>query len=167
MVLYYVVPSEYKHWLGATVYEVVIPSSLSANTPVMNITLILADNSQSDDEDDSFSGAGSGIGSGNIDDITFHLDTTDSFFYFQNADTTHVAFSNDINDLSATLTCTLVKATSSLIPLGDYEMQVRVTGEGSELQRSDIVIHVVDEVPSTLPPPSEQSLFVALELCVY
>jgi len=144
------------------VYEIVIPSRLSANTPIINITLTLADNIQSDDEDGNFSVLGSGIGSGSTDDVTFHLDTTNQFFYFQNADTTHVAFSNDVNDLSTALTCTLVKATSSPIPLGDYEMQVRVTGEGSELQRSDVLVHVVDELPSTLPPPSEQSLFVTL-----
>ena len=155
MILYYAVPSEYKHWLDATMYEIVIPSRLEANTPIKNITLILADSIQSDDEDDNFSGSGTGSGSGYIDDITFHLDTTHPFFYFQNADTTHVAFPNGVNDLSSTSTCTLAIATSRPIPLGDYEMQVRVTGEGNELQRSDILIHVVDELPSTLPPPGQ------------
>ena len=155
MHMYLVVPSEYKHWLDATVYEIVIPSRLSSNTPIKNITLILSDSVQSDDEDDSLTGSGSSPGSGYIDDITFHLDTTHPFFYFQNANTTHVAFSNDVNELSSTSTCTLAIATSNPIPLGDYEMQVRVTGESNELQRSDVLIHVVDELPSTLPPPGE------------
>ena len=87
-----------------------------------------------------------------LDDITFHLYPSDNpYFYFGNGDTTHISF-QDYYDLylpDITERCSLSSATSDPIPLDDYELQVAVSAEGTELLRHDIIIHVVDQLPSS------------------
>lgn len=148
----YLVPEGYDHWLGATFYESLIPPNLNIRSPILNITLKLTRLSQSDDEDEVFSGSDSGFGSGDIKNITFHLETVYPFFKFDNGDTTHIPLGNAA---SLTETCTIVKATSHPIPLGDYEMQISVTRDDDVLQTSGLVIHVVEPLPSSLPAPGE------------
>jgi len=97
------------------------------------------------------------------DDITFHLYPSDNpYFYFNNSDTTHVAFEDeyDLYLADQITTCSLL-STSDPIPLDDYELQVAVSIEGTELLRRDIIIHVVDRLPSLLPLPGKR--FLTLE----
>ena len=99
-----------------------------------------------------------------IDDITFHLYPSDNpYFYFGNGDTTHVAF-HDYYDLYLPDTieaCYLSSATSDPIPLDDYELQVTVSTEGTELLRHDIIIHVVSsEPPFPSSPGNDQYLSI-------
>ena len=98
------------------------------------------------------------VGGDYHDDVTFHLYPSDNpYFYFGNSDTTHVAF-EDYYDLylpDLIERCSLSSATSDPIPLDDYELQVAVSIEGEELLRRDIIIHVVDPLPSPLPSPGK------------
>jgi len=92
------------------------------------------------------------------DDITFHLYPSDNpYFYFGNGATTHVAFEDYYNLYlpDPIERCSLSTSTSDPIPLDDYELQVAVSIEGEELLRHDIIIHVVDQLPSPLPPPGK------------
>ena len=92
------------------------------------------------------------------DDVTFHLyPSNNPYFYFGNGDTTHVAFENyyDLYRPDLIEHCSLSTSTSDPIPLDDYELQVAVSIEGEELLRHDIIIHVVDQLPSPLPPPGK------------
>ena len=153
----YLVPEEYDHWLDATLYEVLIPPHSNIRTPILNITFTLIRLLQSDDEDEILSGSGSGfnltLGSGSITETTFNLETDYSYFKFENGDTSHIALNDKGNAASLTETYTIVIATSNPIPLGDYEMQISVTRKDNVLQTSDLVIHVVEPLPSTLPAP--------------
>ena len=91
-----------------------------------------------------------------VDDITFHLEPSNHpLFYFGNENSTHVAFENFYNFFLPEIMvhCSLSSATSDTIPLDDYELQVAVSVEGTELLRHDIIIHVVDQLPSPPPPP--------------
>jgi len=90
-----------------------------------------------------------------LDDFTFHLYPFDNpYFYFGNGDTTHVSFENlYIPDVIES--CSL-SSSSDRIPLDDYELQVAVYLEGTELLRHDVLIHVVDQLPFLLPPPGRQ-----------
>jgi len=92
------------------------------------------------------------------DDITFHLYPSDNpYFHFGNGDTTRVAFEYfyDYYLPDFVESCSLSPSTSDPIPLDDYELQVAVSSEGTELLRRDIIIHVVDHLPSPLPPPGK------------
>jgi len=94
------------------------------------------------------------------DDVTFHLYPSDNpYFYFGNEATTHLAFEDyyDYNLYPPDIIerCSLSTSTSDPIPLDDYELQVAVSIEGEELLRRDIIIHVVDQLPSPLPPPGK------------
>ena len=92
------------------------------------------------------------------DDITFHLEPSNNpLFYFGNENITHVAFKNfyDFFIPDIMVSCSLSSTTSDPIPLDDYELQVAVSIEGEELLRRDIKIHVVDPLPSPLPPPGK------------
>lgn len=153
---YYLVPEEIDYWLDATFYEALIPPNLNLKMPVLNITLSLIRLSQTDDEDVMFSGSGSGsdscFGSGCIKDITFYLETDYPYFTFDNGNTTHIALDDAA---SLTKTCTIVKATSDPISLGDYEMQISVTRQNNILQNSSILLHVVESLPSSLPTPGK------------
>ena len=87
-----------------------------------------------------------------LDDITFHLYPSDNpYFYFGNGDTTHITFQNyyDLYLPDITERCSLSSATSDPIPLDDYELQVAVSAGGTELLRHDIIIHVVNQLPSS------------------
>ena len=100
------------------------------------------------------------VGGDYHDDVTFHLYPSDNpYFYFGNSDTTHVAFNESSNFYIPDIieSCSLSSATSDPIPLDDYELQVAVSIEGKELLKHDIIIHVVDPLPSPLPTPGKSS----------
>lgn len=149
----FLVPEEFNYWLDSTLYEVLIPPKLNVRTDILNITLSLARLFHSDDEDDGCSGSGSGCGSSNL---TFQLETDYPYFKFKNGDTSHITLNDKDNVASMMETCTIVVATSDPIPLGDYEMGISVTSE-DVLQKSSLIVHVVEPFPSPLPPAGEHA----------
>jgi len=131
--------------MDSTLYEFFIPPRV--NKQLKDMLFIITDDFQRKN-----------VGGDYHDDITFHLYPSDNpYFYFGNGDTKHVAF-EDYYDLylpDPIESCSLLSAASDPIPLDDYELQVAVSIEGEELLRRDIIIHVVDQLPSPLPPPGK------------
>ena len=140
---YFIVPNGTQYWTDSTLYELLILPNVTGN--FKDLLFIVSDEFQRFHDNYDY-----------LDDITFHLYPSDNpYFYFGNGGTTHIAF-QDLYDLylpDLIESCSLSSATSDPIPLDDYELQVAVSAQGTELLRHDIIIHVVDQLPSPLPPP--------------
>jgi len=131
--------------MDSTLYEFFIPSNVTGE--FKELSFIMTETFQRGDNSNDYA-----------DDITFHLEPSNHpLFYFDNANSTHVAFENFYDFFLPDLIehCSLSTSTSDPIPLDDYELQVAVSTEGTELLRHDIIIHVVDQIPSPLPPPGK------------
>ena len=89
-----------------------------------------------------------------VEDITFTLIGSCPYFYFTTMNKTEIVFENyydlyvpdDIEGVSLAL--------AETVPPDDYEMEVIVTNNNSVLERRDIIVHVVTQLPP-LPPPSK------------
>ena len=140
-----IVPDRVQYWMDSTLYEIFIPpDTIGEFKDLLFITTDLFHRSHTNYD--------------YIDEITFHLYPSDNpYFYFGNGDTTHIAFQDYYELYLPDLieSCSLSSATSDPIPLDDYELQVAVSAEGTELLRHDIIIHVVD-IPLPLPSPGKQ-----------
>ena len=146
--MYFIVPDGTQYWMDSTLYELFILPNVTGE--FKDLLFILSNEFQR-----------SHVNSDYLDDVTFHLYPSDNpYFYFGNGDTTHVAFEDDYDLYLPDLieSCSLSSATSDPIPLDDYELQVAVSAQGTELLRCDIIIHVVDQLPSPLPLPGNTNV---------
>jgi len=135
--------------MDSTLYELFIPSNVTGE--FKELSFILTETFQRGNNGNDYA-----------DDITFHLEPSNHpFFYFDNGNSTHVAFENFYNFFLPDIIerCSLSTSTSDPIPLDDYELRVAVSIEGEELLRRDIIIHVVDQLPSPLLPPGKLFLY--------
>ena len=144
--------------MDSTLYEIFVPPNVTEN--FKTLYFIITDEFQRSNVDYDY-----------IDDITFHLYPSDnSYFYFGNSDTTHVAFENyyDLYLPSIIENCSLSSATSDPIPLDDYELQVAVSSGGKEIIKEEIIIHVVSSVPTSPSAPGKDnsSLYVSIYMVV-
>ena len=145
--LFCIVPDGSQYWMDSTLYELFILPNISGEFKELHF--IMTEEFQRHNVDGDYH-----------DDVTFHLYPSDNpYFYFGNEATTHLAFEDyyDYNLYPPDIIerCSLSTSTSDPIPLDDYELQVAVSIEGEELLRRDIIIHVVDQLPSPLPPPGK------------
>ena len=140
--------------MDSTLYEFFVVPEVTEN--FKNLQFIMTDEFQRRHVDYDY-----------IDDITFHLyPSNNSYFYFGNSDTTHVAF-EDYYDLylpDIIEMCSLSPATSDPIPLDDYELQVAVSSGGKELIRQEIIIHVVSLVPTSPLAPGKDNSSLSISI---
>ena len=138
----FTVPDGTIHWMDSTFYEVFILSNQTLNTPIITISFISSENFRTN-----------GFTYNDlVEDITFTLNGSCPYFYFSNMSKEIVSFENYydfyVHDVIEQVTLTLAES----VPLGDYEMQVIVTAEGSVLERRDILVHVRDVLPCVTSP---------------
>ncbi|XP_065912235.1 neural cell adhesion molecule 1-like [Dysidea avara] len=148
------IPNGAQYWMDSTLYELFILPNVTG--VFKDLLFIMSYEFQRSHDNYDY-----------LDDITFHLYPSDNpYFYFGNGDTTHAAF-QDYYDLylpDITERCSLSSATSDPIPLDDYELQVAVSAEGTELLRRDIIIHVVNQLPSS---PTHAGTYVSFSQSKY
>ena len=139
-----IVTSETIHWTDSTYYEIFVTSDQTMNTPIRRISFISSEAFQTNNSTLI-----------NLpEDITFTLNGSSPYFYFGNMQKTEITFENyydlyvtdDIESVSLVL--------AEPVPPDDYEMEVIITSSDEVLQRIDIVVHVVTQLPP-LPPPSK------------
>jgi len=140
--------------MDSTLYEIFVPPSVTENFKTLHF--IITDEFQRRHVNYDY-----------IDDITFHLyQSNNSYFYFGNSDTTHVAF-EDYYDLylpDPIESCSLSPATSDPIPLDDYKLQVAVSSGGNEIIKEEIIIHVVSSVPTSPSAPGNDNPSLSISI---
>ena len=130
--------------MDSTYYEVFVTSDQAVNDSIRRILFISTDQFQTNNY--TYINLAT--------DITFTLIGSCPYFYFSNALKEEISFENyyhlyvpdDIEGVSLAL--------AEPVPPDDYEMEVIITNNNSVLERRDIVVHVVTQLPP-LPPPSK------------
>lgn len=136
----HIVQAGVEAWLDATVYEVFVLPAVHFNQTILHLNLSLTGDFHSQ-------------ANYNYDNITFHLHSVNLFFNLGNQNTSHTTFLNYFDLLPSRAESTsLVSAVTGHLPLNDYKMRIEVTAGNSSVTTSDIIIHVVDPLPS-LPVP--------------
>ena len=129
-------------WFDSSLYEVFVYRKLNRDETLKNISLVAAyafrHNTSNSDEDF-------------LNNITFRL--TSSHFTLNSLYSTFKSFQNE-----NTVTPEIVKGISIIslsqdLMLGDYNMKVQAVWQDKILTESDVIIHVVDPLPATLPTP--------------
>ena len=131
-------------WLDATTYEVFILPTVQFNQTILRFNLSLTNDFIYQVDYNDY----------HVEDISFHLHSTYSFFYLANQNTSHTTFLNYFGVLlpDTVESTELISAADGRIPLNDYEMRLQVTAGDTSLLSSDIIIHVVEPLP-VLPIP--------------
>ena len=137
--------AEAKGWLDFDMYEAFIPSYIQLNETVMTFNLTMTQyfrylvNCNSDCV---------------ISDVSFHLQSSFPYFYLASKNPISLNFLNNQKMFVPIMTesVDLLSAVDGHIPLNDYKMKIEVFAGDTSLLGSDIVIHVVDSLPS-LPVP--------------
>jgi len=137
-----IAPEDVEVWLDATVYEIFINPTTSLNEVIAKFNLTLRKN----DIDSSGSQMNSSD-SHNVNAILFHLQSSNNF-YLANQNSSTSSFQDDHEHYVVEL----LSANDGLLPLNDYRMKLEVTVGNMSLTSSDVIIHVVDPLP-TLPVP--------------
>jgi len=88
--------------------------------------------------------------------ITFKLTSFPNYTNFSLSDTTE--------GIQRKGTAVIVRkismiSSSSQNMLGDYTMKMQVIWQGNELTNSDVIIHVIDPLPTTLPVPGFDDVY--------
>ena len=130
-------------WLDTNVYEVLIPSSIKLNETIIKINLTVTQyfryhiNCNTDCI---------------VNDILFHLKSSYSYFYLTSENLIPLNFLGDQEMFMPFMmeSVELLSAVNGHIPLNDYKMKLEVTDGNTVLLHSDIIIHVVESLP-TLP----------------
>ena len=130
--------------MDSTYYEIFVTSDQAVNDSIRHILFISSEQFQTND----FTYLDL------VEDITFTLIGSCPYFYFTTMNKTEIVFENyydlyvpdDIEGVSLAL--------AETVPPDDYEMEVIVTNNNNVLERRDIVVHVVTQLPP-LPPPSK------------
>ena len=141
-------------WLDTNVYEVLIPSSMKLNETIIKINLTATQyfryrmNCNSDCI---------------INDVSFHLKSSYSYFYLSTESLIPLNFLDDQEMFMPLMmeSVELLSAVDGHIPLNDYKMILEVTDGNTVLLDSDIIIHVVESLV-TLPVPGRYYEFVCM-----
>ena len=135
------VPIDQEVWLDATVYEIFIKPTTTLNEVIAKFNLTVRENYLY--EIDS-------IGSHDIDDIMVHPKSSDYFSLTKQNSSNSDFHGHDVIEVQ------LLSTKAGTISLNDYKMTLEVTIDDNPLTSSDIIIHVVDPLP-TLPVPGNVS----------
>ena len=132
-------------WLDSDMYEVLIPSSVQLNETVVKFNLMMTQyfrylvNCNRDCI---------------INDVSFHLQSSYPYFYLDSEKPIPLNFLDNAKMFVPIMTesVDLLSAVNGHIPLNDYKMRIEVAAGETSLLRSDIIIHVIESLPS-LPAP--------------
>ena len=86
--------------------------------------------------------------------LNVHL-TSSSYFMLNDISPTFDSLNGDYSP-KMLKTYEMIYTLSESIPLGDYEMEVQVIWQDNMLTSSDVIVHVVDPVPTLLPVPGRE-----------
>ena len=132
-------------WLDSSRYETLISSSVQLNETIMifNLTMTQYFRYRVNCSSDCI-----------INDVSFHLKSSVPYFYIASEKSIPLNFLDNENMFVPIVTesVELLTAVDGHIPLNDYGMQIEVTTGNASLLSSDVVIHVVESLPS-LPVP--------------
>ena len=128
-------------WLDTNVYEVVIPSSMQLNETIIMINLTATQ---------YFRYRINCSTNCIINDISFQLNSSYPYFYLASKRPIPLSFLDDQEMFMPTMmgSVELLSAGNGDIPLNDYKMTLEVKDGNVLLLSSDIVIHVVEPLPS-------------------
>lgn len=129
-------PIDNFYWLDSTLYEVFVTPQTDIAQIITNFSLITTH----------------GICSSVSDGVHFNLAQSFNLMLVDFSST--LDNFTDENDLN--MKCKMYGVISnSSIPLGDHVIEVQVVQQDKVLTNSDIVIHVVDPIPTSLPTPGK------------
>ena len=130
-----------KGWLDTNVYEVFIPSSVQLNETITTINLTVTQ---------YFRYRINCNTNCIINDISFHLESRYHYFYLASERSIPLSFLDDQEMFMPTMmgSVELLSANNGNIPLNDYKMTLEVKDRNVVLLSSNIIIHVVEPLPS-------------------
>ena len=139
-------------WLDATVYEALISPSVQLNETIMrfNLTVTQYFRYQTSCNTDCI-----------INDVSFHLRSPYPYFHLASNNFISLDFLDDQETFEPIMmeSVELLSTINGHIPLNDYKMRIEVTDGNSSLLGSDIIIHVVEPLPS-VPVPGKSSMLL-------
>ena len=149
---FFAVSQEANAWLDATVYEVFTLPVVPLNQSIIQFNLMLVHGSMNSS------------GYFDFDDILFDLQSSNPFFYLANQSTIDATIltQNETILSDKVESIQLFAAIDDGIPLNDYEMTIEVTAGGIPLLSSDIIVHVVERLPTLSAPGNHLRLLVAV-----
>ena len=126
-------------WFDSSLYEVFVYRKLDQNEMLKNISLIATyafrNNAPNSDEDF-------------LNNITFRLNSS----HFD-LTTLYSSFEGFQNESTSPEIVKRVSIIALSLMLGDYNMKIQAIWQNKTLAESDVIIHVVDPLPATLPVP--------------
>ena len=129
-------------WFDSSLYEVFVYRKLNRDETLKNISLIATyafwNNTSNSDEDF-------------LNNITFRLNS--SQFVLNSLYISFEGFQNEITPEIVKGVSITSNSLSQDLVLGDYNMKVQAIWQDKILTESDVIIHVVDPLPATLPTP--------------
>ena len=133
--------AEMRGWLDTNVYEVLISSSVKINESIITINLTATQ---------YFRYRINCNTNCIINDISFHLESPYHYFYLASERSIPLSFLDDQEMFMPTMmgSVELLSANNGDIPLNDYKMTLEVKDGTVVLLSSDIIIHVVEPLPS-------------------
>ena len=126
-------------------YEVFISHQMEPYETIVNISLIITDEYWNELSNKSNFPS----------NLNVHL-TSSSYFMLNNISPTFDSFKRDNYSPKIFKAYEMICNLFESIPLGDYEMEVQVIWQDNMLTSSDVIVHVVDPVPTLLPVPGRE-----------
>ena len=127
-------------WFDSSLYEVFVYHKLNRNVTLKNMSLIATY---------AFWKNESNSGEDFLNNITFKL--TSSHFDLITLYSTFESFQNE--SIPEIVKEVSIISLSQDLMLGDYSMKIQAIWQNKTLAKSDVIIHVVDPLPATLPTP--------------
>ena len=133
-------------WLDSLLYEVFVYCKLEHNEILKNISLIVTYGFW-----DDASNSGKDISNNIAFRLTSSLNYTQ--FTLNSLPSTFEGFQNE-NIPQMFSRRSIVSSSQQDLTLGDYNMKIQAIFQNQKLTESDVIIHVVNPLPTTLPIPS-------------
>ena len=130
-------------WFDSSFYEVFVYRQLHQNETLKDISLIVTydfwNNASNSDEEFP-------------NNVMFRLTSSRNYtnFTVTSSSITFRGFNENTTDIVRNVS---VISLSQNLMLGDYNMKIQAIWQDMEIAESDIIIHVVDPLPKTLPVP--------------
>ena len=132
-------------WLDTDVYEILIPSSVELNETIIKFNLTMTQ---------YFRYLIYCSSDCIINNVSFHLQSSYPYFHLASENPFSLNFLDSEKMFVPIMTeaVELLSAINGYIPLNDYKMRIEVITGNTIVLNSDIIIHVVESLPS-LPIP--------------
>ena len=142
---HFVVSNKKSYWLDSSLYEVFAAHQMEPNKTISNISFIITY--------EYWNGISNRTDF--LTNVKFNLISSSSYFILNDISITLDSF-NDESNPEICKKYEMIHNSSGSIPLGDYDMEVQVVWKDNVLTNSDVIVHVVDPVPTSLPIPGRE-----------